>query len=129
MNGWWLAVGTLLVAAFFVHVVRGNRFYTSARPADRSAAGYEAWLMGRCGVQMISVDLALAAGFALLLGCGAVPRNALLEGYLLLTFGGWCLFWLVSLACEKASAARYRRLCHWLLFLLLAVLAGFGLRS
>ena len=34
-------------------------------------------------------------------------------------FGGWCVFWLVSLLCEKAGGRHYLRLCHWALFLVL----------
>ena len=62
MNGWFLAAGALLAAAFFVHVFSGNRFYSAARPdtATAPSGAYEAWLMGRCGVQMISVDLFLS---------------------------------------------------------------------
>ena len=80
MNGWFIAAGTLLTAAFFVHVVSGNRFYTAACPGRNAAAdkAYEAWLMGRCGVQMITADLALGAVFLLLFGFGwarPVPVN------------------------------------------------------
>ena len=76
MNGWFIAAGTLLTAAFFVHVVSGNRFYTAACPGRNAAAdkAYEAWLMGRCGVQMITADLALGAVFLLLLGFGVIPQ-------------------------------------------------------
>ena len=63
--------------------------------------------------------LALAATFVLLLGTGALPRNFALELLLLLVFGGWCVFWLVALLCEKAGGRRYLRLCHWALFLVL----------
>ena len=97
MNGWFLAAGALLAAAFFVHVFSGNRFYSAARPdtATAPSGAYEAWLMGRCGVQMISVDLFLCAAFLLLLGTGVLPRNFALELLLLLVFGGcassgWC---------------------------------------
>ncbi len=128
MNGWFLAAGFLAGAAFFVHVVAGNRFYSLARPADARSDGYEAWLMGRCGVQMITVDLALATLFLLLLGCGVIARNPCLELLLLATYGGWCVFWLVSLAWERAAAGRYLRLCHWGLFLVIAVLIGLGMR-
>ena len=92
MNGWFLAAGALLAAAFFVHVFSGNRFYSAACPdaATAPSGAYEAWLMGRCGVQMISVDLFLCAAFLLLLGTGVLPRNFALELLLLLVFGGWC---------------------------------------
>lgn len=128
MNYCFLAACALLTAAFFVHVISGNRFYSAARP-DRCTArpeAYEAWLMGRCGVQMISVDLFVSLLFLLLLGLGVVPRNFWLELFLLLVFGGWGVFWLVSLACEKAGGRYYLRLCHWGLFFALAglVLAG-----
>lgn len=105
MNGWFIAAGTLLTAAFFVHVVSGNRFYTAACPGRNAAAdkAYEAWLMGRCGVQMITADLALGAVFLLLLGFGAISRNFQLELFLLLTYGGWFLLWLVSLGYERAA--------------------------
>lgn len=128
MNYFFLAAGALLAAAFFVHVFSGNRFYTAARPDRRAARpeAYEAWLMGRCGVQMISVDLFVSLLFLLLLGFGVLPRNFWLELFLLLVFGGWGVFWLVSLACEKAGGRYYLRLCHWVLFFALAglVLAG-----
>lgn len=128
MNYCFLAACALLTAAFFVHVISGNRFYSAARP-DRCTArpeAYEAWLMGRCGVQMISVDLFVSLLFLLLLGLGVVPRNFWLELFLLLVFGGWGVFWLVSLVCEKAGGRYYLRLCHWVLFYALAglVLAG-----
>ena len=87
MNGWFLAAGALLAAAFFVHVFSGNRFYSAA--------------------------------FLLLLGTSVLPRNFALELLLLLVFGGWCVFWLVSLLCEKAGGRHYLRLCHWALFLVL----------
>ena len=106
MNGWFIAAGTLLTAAFFVHVVSGNRFYTAACPGRNAAAdkAYEAWLMGRCGVQMITADLALGAVFLLLLGFGAISRNFQLELFLLLTYGGWFLLgW-----CRWAMNARRR---------------------
>lgn len=129
MNGWFFAAGVLLAAAFFVHVFSGNRFYSAARPdrPDARPGAYEAWLMGRCGVQMISVDLFLAAAFLLLLGAGLLPRNFWLEVFLLSVFGGWGIFWLVSLACEKAGGHYYLRLCHWVLFFVLFGLVLGGL--
>lgn len=128
MNGWFLAAGILLAAAFFVHLVSGNRLYSCARPEKKSVESYTAWLMGRCGMQLIAVDLALGAVFALLLGTGAIARNFPLELFLTLTFAGWFAGWLVSLGFEKASANRYVRLCHWVLFLILAVLMCLGMR-
>ena len=129
MNGWFLAAGVLLVAAFGVHVFSGNRFYSMARPNEKTARpeAYEAWLMGRCGVQMISVDLFLAAVALFLLGVGLLPRNYWLELFLLLQFGGWSVFWLVSLAYEKAGRRYYLRLCHWVLFLVLFLLVLNGI--
>lgn len=127
MNGWFIAAGALLVAAFFVHVFLGTRFYALARPAREHDDAYAAWLLGSCGVQMITVDLALSAAFLLLLGAGAVPRNFLLELFLLLTYGGWFLLWLLALAREKSASRRYLRLCHWVLFLTVAVLIGLGM--
>lgn len=144
MNGWFLAAGALSAAAFFVHLFSGNRFYSAARPGcpdgrldgpdclngpdspNARPGAYEAWLMGRCGMQMIAVDLFLAAAFLLLRGFGLLPRNFGLEVFLLAVFGGWGLFWLVSLACERAGGRHYVRLCHWGLFFVLAglVLGG-----
>ena len=69
MNGWFLVAGALLVVAFFVHSVFGNRLYAAARPEHAALRAYDAWLMGRCGMQMIGADLLLAAGFLLLAGC------------------------------------------------------------
>lgn len=128
MNGWFLAAGVLLIGAFFVHMVSGNRFYSTARP-DRGAAGYPAWLMGRCGMQMIGADLALAAAMLLALGLGAVPRNFFLELLLTLLFGCWTLAWLAALIWERASGRHSRRLCHWVLFLVLTVLLSAGMCS
>lgn len=129
MNYCFLAACALLTAAFFVHVISGNRFYSAARPDRRTARpeAYEAWLMGRCGVQMISVDLFVSLLFLLLRGLGVVPRNFWLELFLLLVFGGWGVFWLVSLACEKAGGRYYLRLCHWVLFFALAGLVFAGM--
>lgn len=127
MNGWFLAAGTLLLAAFFVHVVAGTRFYALARPAREYDDAYEAWLLGHCGFQMITVDLALSAAFLLLSGAGAIPRDFLLELFLLLSYGGWFLLWLVALAREKSAPHRYLRLCHWALFLTVAVLVCAGM--
>ena len=128
MNGWFLAAGALLAAAFFVHLFSGNRLYSAARPDAATAPprACEAWMMGRCGMQMISVDLLLAAGFLVLSGLGVLPRSFWFELFLLLLFGGWEIFWLVSLACEKAGGRYYLRLCQWVLFLVLSglVLGG-----
>ena len=89
MNGWFLAAGALLAAAFFVHLFSGNRLYSAARPDAATAPprACEAWMMGRCGMQMISVDLLLAAGFLVLSGLGALPRSFWFELFLLLLFG------------------------------------------
>ena len=121
MNGWFLAAGALLAAAFSVHLFSGNRLYSAARPDAATAPprACEAWMMGRCGMQMISVDLLLAAGFLVLSGLGVLPRSFWFELFLLLLFGGWGIFWLVSLACEKAGGRYFLRLCQWVLFLVL----------
>ena len=50
MNGWFLVAGALLVVAFFVHSVFGNRLYAAARPEHAALRAYDAWLMGRCGM-------------------------------------------------------------------------------
>ena len=67
------------------------------------------------------------AVFLLLLGFGAIPRNFQLELFLLLTYGGWFLLWLVSLGYERAAKTRYLRLCHWALFLTVALLVLLGM--
>jgi hypothetical protein len=97
-NGWFLAAGALLAAAFSVHLFSGNRLYSAARPDAATAPprACEAWMMGRCGMQMISVDLLLAAGFLVLSGLGVLPRSFWFELFLLLLFGGWGIRWLVS---------------------------------
>ena len=89
MNGWFLAAGALLAAAFSVHLFSGNRLYSAARPDAATAPprACEAWMMGRCGMQMISVDLLLAAGFLVLSGLGVLPRSFWFELFLLLLFG------------------------------------------
>ena len=57
MNGWFLAAGALLAAAFFVHLFSGNRLYSAARPDAATAPprACEAWMMGRCGMQIICI--------------------------------------------------------------------------
>lgn len=126
MNGWLFTAGVLLLIAFFVHSFAGNRLYSAAR-SDRSGRAYDAWLMGRCGMQMIGADLLLAAGFLLAAGSGLLPRSRTLELFLGLTCGGWTAGWLLSLAVERSSAYHYRRLRQWLLFLVVALLIGIGI--
>ena len=110
MNAWFIAAGVMLAGAFGVHVVAGTRFYAKARPerelpgrapedavvAERRAA----WMLGRCGFQLISVDLALSAGCFLALGLGLIPRNAVLELFLTLTYAGWGVAWRAVLAAD-----------------------------
>lgn len=111
MNAWFIAAGVMLAGAFGVHVVAGTRFYAKARPerelpgrapedavvAERRAA----WMLGRCGFQLISVDLALSAGCFLALGLGLIPRNAVLELFLTLTYAGWGVAWRAVLAADR----------------------------
>lgn len=126
MNGWFIAAGALLVAAFFVHTICGTRFYALARPERSRADACEAWLLGHCGFQMITVDLAAGGIFLILLGSGAVPRSFPLELFLLLTYSGWFVLWLAALARERSTSRLYWRLCHWTLFLTVSVLVGIG---
>ena len=104
MNGWFLAAGALLLVAFFVHTFAGNRLYAAARPDRTSSRAYDAWLMGRCGMQMIGVDLLLAAGFLLADGAGVIPRSRGLELFLLLTYGGWGGGGRLALAAQRAES-------------------------
>lgn len=142
MNGWFLAAGALLLVAFFVHSFAGNRLYSAARPAPPNRAAraaraarpdrgtsraYDAWLMGRCGMQMIGADLLLAAGFLLASGAGVLPRSRSLELFLLLTYGGWTVGWLLSLAAERSEPRHYQRLRQWVLFGVVTVLVGIGI--
>lgn len=139
MNGWFLTAGALLLVAFFVHSFAGNRLYSAARPAPPNRAAraarpdrgtsraYDAWLMGRCGMQMIGADLLLAAGFLLASGAGVLPRSRSLELFLLLTYGGWTAGWLLSLAAERSESRHYLRLRQWVLFGVVAVLVGIGI--
>lgn len=126
MNGCFLLAGALLLVAFVVHSLAGNRTYSAARP-DRSASrAYDAWLMGRCGMQMIGVDLLLAAGFLLAAGGGLIPRCRPLEWFVALIFCGWMAGWLLSLAVERAAGRHYRRLWQWVLFAVVALLVAIG---
>ena len=127
MNGWFLAAGALLLVAFFVHTLAGNRLYAAARPDRTLSRTYDAWLMGRCGMQMIGTDLLLAAGFLLASGAGVLPRSRELEFFLLLTYGGWTAGWLLSLAAERSDPRHYLRLRQWVLFGVVAVLVGIGI--
>ena len=90
MNGWFLAAGALLAAAFSVHLFSGNRLYSAARPDAATAPprACEAWMMGRCGMQMISVDLLLAAGILVLYALGVLPRSFRVELFMQLLIGG-----------------------------------------
>ena len=125
-----------MLVAFFVHSFAGNRLYSAARPAPPNRAvrlarsvsrAYDAWLMGRCGMQMIGADLLLAAGFLLADGAGVIPRSCGLELFLLLTYGGWTAGWLLSLAAERSEPRHYLRLRQWMLFGVVAVLVGIGI--
>lgn len=127
MNGWFLTAGVLLLAAFFVHTLSGNALYSAARPDRRSLRSYDAWLMGRCGMQLIGTDLLLAAGFLLAVGLGLIPRSRPLEVFLWLTCCGWTAGWLLSLAVERSEGWHYLRLCQWVLFLTVALLVGVGI--
>ena len=127
MNGWFVAAGTLLAAASFVHTVSGSRFYAQARPCRESGGGaYGAWLLGRCGFQLVTTDLVLGAAAFLSLGFGALPRSLPLELFLTAVYGGWSVAWPAALRCERASARYWRRLCHWVFFCTVAALAGIG---
>ena len=127
MNGWFLTAGTLLLVAFFVHTLSGNALYAAAR-SDRSwHRAYDAWLMGRCGMQLIGTDLLLAAGFLLAVGLGLIPRSRTLEVFLWLTYCGWTVGWLLSLAVERPEGWHYLRLCQWVLFLTIVILLGVGI--
>lgn len=137
MNAWFIAAGVMLAGAFEVHVVAGTRFYAKARPerelpgrapedavvAERRAA----WMLGRCGFQLISVDLALSAGCFLALGLGLIPRNAVLELFLTLTYAGWGVAWRAVLAADCSPAACRHRLRHWVVFLAVALTAACGM--
>lgn len=127
MNGWFLAAGALLFAAFFVHSFRGNKLYAAARPDRSRLRACDAWLMGRCGMQLIGVDLLLAAGALLSIGSGLLPRSRALESFLWLTYCGWTVGWLLSLAAERAQGRDLLRLCQWVLFLIVAILTGIGI--
>ena len=77
MNGYFIAAGTLLVLSLFVHTIAGNRFYSAARPDPRSATpkACEAWLMGRCGVQLITTEFHTIHGRAAAVATGAKVAN------------------------------------------------------
>lgn len=116
-----------MAAASFVHTVSGSRFYAQARPCRESGGGaYGAWLLGRCGFQLVTTDLVLGAAAFLSLGFGALPRSLPLELFLTAVYGGWSVAWPAALRCERASARYWRRLCHWVLFCTVAALAGIG---
>lgn len=129
MNGWFLSNGLLLAAALCVHVRRGYRLYEAARPdpATTSDEARTAWLMGRCGMRMISADLFLAAVWFLLAGWGVVPCNPWPEALLLLVFTGWSAGWLRSLAVVDDGRRHLFRLGHWALFAAMALLTLCGM--
>lgn len=127
MNVCFVCAGVVLLVAFFVHSFAGNRLYSEARPDQNAYRAYDAWLMGRCGIQMIGADLLLAAGFLLSVGIGSIPRSRTLELFLWLTYCGWTAGWLLSLAVERSKSRHYLRLCQWGLFLTVAVLVGIGI--
>ena len=58
---------------------------------------------------------------------GCFPRSRSLELFLLLTYGGWTVGWLLSLAAERSESRHYLRLRQWVLFGVVAVLVGIGL--
>lgn len=127
MNACFVSAGIVLLVAFFVHSFAGNRLFSEARPDRSVSRAYDAWLMGRCGMQMIGTDLLLAAGFLLSSGFELIPRSRTLELFIWLTYCGWTLGWLLSLAAERADRRHYLRLCQWVLFAAVAVLTGCGI--
>ena len=75
----------------------------------------------------VPVDLALSAGCFLALGLGLIPRNAVLELFLTLTYAGWGVAWRAVLAADRSPAACRHRLRHWVVFLAVALTATCGM--
>lgn len=130
MNYWFIAAGTLLLPAFFVHTFSGNRFYACLNPRRTGvaeAAPYEAWMLGRAGFQLIGADLLLAGLFLLAEGFSLVGYDFPLTLFITLLYGVYCVVFLAALACERAAKRLYKRLPQWLLFLAVCLLATAGM--
>lgn len=114
MNEYFIAAAAVSALACLVHVVRGNRLYGASRPEGEADGSnrYVAWLTGRCGFQLIAVDLLLTSLFLGLLGCGGIADNRPLELFLLAQYAGWTVAWLAGLTVERAHGKRYLRLCQ-----------------
>jgi len=121
----FLIAGLIIAVSFVVHLIGGNKEYLSIKPS-RDDESFQYWLLGSCCFQMVSADLLITAAFMLLMGLDIIPYNYHLALFLTVIFAGYLIFWLSTLALNRAMSKYYLRLGQWTLFLsaMLLVIAG-----
>lgn len=125
MNVFFIIAGGLLLVAFLVHVVSGDREYRQVRP--EAAQLFRFWLLGRCVFHVASVDLLLSGAALLATGLGLLPYSLPLLGFIAALYGCYCLAWLLTVKHSGAQGADYLALGQWILFLLVFLLTLGGL--
>jgi hypothetical protein len=111
----FLAAGFIIGAAFFIHLIGGNKEYLKIKPS-RDDESFQYWLLGSCCFQMVSADLLITAAFMLLMGLDIIPYNYHLALFLTVIFAGYLIFWLLNLSLNRAKPRYYLRLGQWTLF-------------
>ena len=125
MNVFFIIAGLLLLVAFLVHLVAGDREYRQVHPAAPQL--FRFWLLGRCTFHVASADLLLSAAVLLATGLGVLPYSLPLLGFIAVLYGSYCLAWLLTVKYSGAQGRDYLALGQWMLFLLVFLLTLGGL--
>jgi hypothetical protein len=131
MNIPLLAANFLLLLAFVVHTVAGDRelkiLEPNAEPGEKFQRT-EKWIMARCGWHWVSFDLLMAT-----LGLGLINFTNRLENektwlqILGIYFLGYSIVWALTIAISKQFPKNYLKLGQWMLLLLIGLLICFGI--
>lgn len=128
MNIPFVAAGSLLLLAFFVHTFMGDREYRALKPGRRhTSQHFSYWLTGRSVFHMASMDLLLGGGWLFATGVGMLTYSPPLATFLCLLYGAYLCAWLASLYLSGASTSDYLKQGQWILFLLVAALVAAGM--
>lgn len=137
MNYYFITAGIFLFVCLLIHMIAGDRDYRTLDPrktdpassAEKTARRLGVWLMGRGTFQMVSVDLLVSSAFVFLTGINAIPFSYHLMLFVALLYGGYLVFWLLTLLVSKAGASNYINQGQWILFLVAVVLITLGIRG
>ena len=132
MNTCFISAGILLLIAFPIHLLFGNRDYSRLDPQSNGLelpTLHRIWMMGRCCFHMVSVDLLLSAVFLLLLGTQVIPYNFYLALLVLLLYVGYLGAWLATLYVSRVKPVLYLHLGQWMLFVVAFVLILIGMKE